>query len=469
MNLQALKIDRDPKSRAASRRRRGGGYFLPTVLTLALAVVVWVFWPRITQFVDRFRLPSVATFRVAESHPAAVGAISGTAANGYVIAARQAALSADTPGRVVEVNVTEGSVVKKGDVVARLFSEEYAAALQRTEADLVATRAGHIRAQAALEAANLQRDQRSKLQDAAAAQVRERKANYDQAGLDQARIQDLFDQGISSGAELDQAKSTFQAVRASYQNGQASKAAADAILAAAESQTLVANGDLSVAAARLDVAIAARNQAAATLEKTIVRAPFDGVVVEKAAEVGEVVSPNSQGGSNARGSLCTMVDFASLEVQVDLPETSLGMIVVGDTVQIFLDAYLDSAYVGRVDRIWPIADRQKATIELRIVFAAPDDKLRPEMGARVVFSDAPVQAGGPAVILIPEDAVVEIGGQTGVFVLGRGTVQFQPVVTGKSKNGRVQISEGLQPGKTIVTAPPPSLQDGDRVLTENQG
>ena len=468
MNLQALKIDRDPKPRDARRRRRGKGYLVPTVFVLTLAVVAWVLWPRITQFVDRWRLPSVSTYRVVESHPAAVGAVSGTAANGYVIAARRAALSADTPGRVVEVNVTEGSVVKKGDVVARLFADEYAASLQRAEADLVATRATHTRAQAALEAAQLQRDQRSRLQEAAEAQVRERKANYDQAGLDQARIRDLFNQGISSGAELDQAKSTFKAAQASYQNSQASKAAADSILAAAESDTRVAAGDLTVAEARIDVSIAARDLAKATLEKTIIRAPFDGVVVEKAAEVGEVVSPNSQGGSNARGSLCTMVDFDSLEVQVDLPETSLGTIGEGDAVQIFLDAYVGNAYAGRVDRIWPTADRQKATIELRIVFAEPDDKLRPDMGARVVFSDAPVQETGPAAILIPEDAVVEIDGQAGVFVLNRDTVRFEPVIAGKTKNGRVQIREGLQAGKTIVSDPPASLQDGDRVRTENQ-
>src|SRR5690606_1372654 len=129
---------------------------------------------------------------------------------------------------------------------------------------------------------------------------------------------------------------------------------------------------IAVARAQVDVAKAIEEHAAATLDKTFVRAPFDGIVVLKDAEVGEVVSPNSQGGSNARGSVCTMVDFDSLEVQADVPETSLASVRIGAPVAIYLDAFPGRTYPGKVSRIWPTADRQKASIQVRIVFAARD-------------------------------------------------------------------------------------------------
>src|SRR5262249_57017755 len=186
------------------------------------------------------------------------------------------------------------------------------------------------------------------------------------------------------------------------------------------------------AAARLEGTKAARDQAQATLDKTEVRAPFDGIVVLKDAEVGEVVSPNVQGGSNARGSVVTMVDFASLEVQAEVPETNLPAVVVGRSARIYLDAFPDKLYRGRVDRIWPTANRTKATVEVRVAFLDRDDKLRPEMGVRVVFEEEGAkmpESSAPAdarpVMLVPLDAVVKVGGERGVFVLERDRVRFQ--------------------------------------------
>jgi RND family efflux transporter MFP subunit len=212
-------------------------------------------------------------------------------------------------------------------------------------------------------------------------------------------------------------------------------------------------------------------QATAALDKMDVRAPFDGIVVLKDAEVGEVVSPFSQGGSNARGAVCTMVDFDSLEVQANVAETSLGSVAVGAPVDCYLDALPSKRYPGVVDRIWPTADRQKATIEVRIKLLERDELLRPEMAARVVFreggaADAPT-ASGPPSILLPETAFVLIGGRDGAFVLERDVARFQPVQLGERKLGRVVVTSGLRPGQRIVANPPPSLQDGDRVLVQD--
>jgi RND family efflux transporter MFP subunit len=229
----------------------------------------------------------------------------------------------------------------------------------------------------------------------------------------------------------------------------------------------VAGTNVTISKAQEEGAKAGLARAEATLDKTIVRAPFDGVVVLKDAEVGEVVSPNSQGGSNARGSVVTMVDFASLEVQADVPETSLNAVRKGGRARIFLDAFPEDSYEGTVDRIWPTADRQTGTVEVRVVFDEPDGKLRPEMGVRVVFlsEDQPAEpeAAAPAGPLVPETATVRDGTRTGVFVLERDVARFREVRIGARRGGRIAVDSGLTPGERIIDRPPPTLNDGDRV------
>ena len=141
-----------------------------------------------------------------------------------------------------------------------------------------------------------------------------------------------------------------------------------------------------------------------------------------------------------------------------------------DRASIYLDAYPELAYSGRVDRIWPTANRQKATIEVRIKFDQPDGQLRPEMGVRVVFGTQPAVTDGVAAepaILVPEEAIVEVDGQRGVFVLARDTARFQELLLGESRSGRVTVHGGLRIGERIVLNPPPRLQSGDRVRIQN--
>ena len=228
-----------------------------------------------------------------------------------------------------------------------------------------------------------------------------------------------------------------------------------------------------MAKARATVAASAAAQAAATLDKTIVRAPFDGIVVLKDAEVGEVVSPNSQGGSNARGSVCTMVDFDSLEVQADVPETSIASVEVGAAANIYLDAFPGRTYPGRVSRVWPTANRQKGSVEVRVSFSKRDQDLRPDMGVRIVFladgtETTPPQAEGEPQLLVPEGVVVTIAGKRGAFVLERDTVRFQPIETGETRAGQVIVKSGLSPGQRLVLDPPADLETGSRVLAANR-
>jgi len=463
LDLQSLKIDRQAPAKA---RRRNPW---PGVAVLGiLAAVVWLFWTPLRTLVDRVNLPAIRAYLVTEASAASIAAVRGTAANGYVVAARRAALSSDVPGRIVELSVREGSIVKQGDIVARLYSDEYRAALERAAADLEVASASVDRAEAIIQERQSDADQATNAERTADARAAEARAGVSWASSEHERQKEMADKGIGSLRELDKARSDLDAARARQRTADSELTASHLATEAAKRRLGTARSDLGVAKARRQAAAATKRQAQATLDKTDVRAPFDGIVVLKDAEVGEVVSPNVQGGSNARGAVCTMVDFASLEVQAHVPESSLGSVVVGAPVDVFLDASPDEKLTGIVDRIWPTADRTKATVEVRIL-VEERERLRPEYGVRVVFRD---QRGPESVdttaekekrIVVPEAAVVEIDGVPTAFVLERDTVRATSVTIGERKGGRVTIETGLRAGQRIVADPPPSLRDKDRI------
>src|SRR6185436_6114369 len=200
------------------------------------------------------------------------------------------------------------------------------------------------------------------------------------------RAVDLLAQGVYTAEQRDLAKRDLDSAQTRVPWAKANLETAQAATAQSTQRLAVSQAAVKESEGRIALTQAAREQAQATLDKTEVRAPFDGIVVLKDAEVGEVVSPNVQGGSNARGSVVTMVDFATLEVQAEVPETSLANVKPQAGARLYLDAYPDKPYKGRVDRIWPTANRTKATVEVRVTFLERDDRLRPEMGVRVVFS-----------------------------------------------------------------------------------
>ncbi len=467
LDLEPLKIQRAPQRAAGARRPR----WIPPVITLVLlGALVFYFRRPLLELTDRFRLPEVRVVQVQATSPLSSGALRGTAANGYIVARVRAALSADTPGRIVEMNVSEGSVVKKGDVVARLYSDEYRALYERAEADLALARKAVESARGAREVAGAALEQARANEKVAAAGLADTEAALRLAGLELERAGKLVAEGIAAQERLDSAQAGRDGARARQERAAAALSAAREGVHSAELELSVAGSRLAEAEALVPVKEAERDQARATLDKTEVRAPFDGIVVLKDAEVGEVVSPNAVG-SQSRGSVATMVDFATLEVQVEVPETNLAAVELEASARIFLDAYPEHGYQGRVLRIWPTANRQKATVEVRVGFDDPDQRLRPEMGARVVFApadepaeDATAQAG-PA-ILIPGSAVVLVEGKTCVFVLERDVARLREVVLGEERSGRSRVERGLSGGERIVDSPPVSLADGERVRVE---
>jgi RND family efflux transporter MFP subunit len=314
---------------------------------------------------------------------------SGTAANGYVVARREAALSTDIQGRIVEMRVSEGDQVAAGDLIARLDIRQLEATLARTRAELETARAT-----AAL------------------------------ARLDDERKQPLLVTGDISQAVVDEARS------------RRAEAEATAV-------------SLEAGVREIEIMI----------DKSSVFAPFAGVITAKNAEVGEVVSSIASG-INTRGSVATLVDFETLEVQVELAQSSLRAARVGADVSVTLDAWPDHAYPGRVRQIWPTADRQKATVELRVEFLERDEHILPEMGVRVVFVPEGRSDDGAAMLTIPERTVVD----EAVWLVQDGRVRrLAPGFGTRRPGGRREVRSGLSGGELLVLDPPAALSDGDEV------
>ncbi|MBK7875446.1 MAG: efflux RND transporter periplasmic adaptor subunit [Planctomycetes bacterium] len=469
MDVEPLKIDRSAQTRKrAGRRPRWIG---PVVVLALLLLFFFVFQRQILGFVDSMRLVEVRMQKVVKRSAAQSATVSGTSSNGYIVARTRAALSADTPGRIVEMLVQEGSVVKKGDVVARLYADEYRASLQRAEAELAVAEAGRVRAQSDVSVSSQSVEEARASLRAAEVGIDEAKTALDLAQIELDRSTKLMEAGVGNQERLDRAKNGVASARARLATQSAGLDASRGAVATAESRVAAANSAVREAEARVASAKASRELAQATLDKTEVKAPFDGIVVLKDAEVGEVVSPNSQGGSTARGSVVTMVDFATLEVQAEVPETSLANVKLNAPARIFLDAYPEKPYAGRVDRIWPTANRTKATVEVRVVFDERDERLRPEMGVRVVFVDEAEAARKPtateSALVITQDSVAKVDGADHVFVLERDVVRLRRVVLGEAKAGKVIVTTGLAEGESIVTAPPTDLRDGQRVRVKS--
>jgi RND family efflux transporter MFP subunit len=230
-------------------------------------------------------------------------------------------------------------------------------------------------------------------------------------------------------------------------------------------QTRVEVLEAQVKASRAEVELASVN-----LENTRVRAPFDGTVLRKDAEVGEIVAPSSAGGGLTRTAIVTMADLATLEVEVDVNEAYIAQIRNGQEAAITLDAYPDTSFRGRVRQVVPTADRQKATVQVKVSILDRDPRILPEMGAKVTF----LREGGEVAattaarrVLVPAAAVVTSAAGTRVWVFAEGKVSARAVDVGPERDGKLEIRRGLDGGESVVVSPPAGLKDGARVNTAN--
>jgi len=334
-------------------------------------------------------------------------------ASGYVTARRRATVSSKVTGKVVEVNVEEGMAVREGQVLARLDDSTVRAAL------------GLAQAQA----------------EAARGNMRESEVRLAEARVTLRRFQQLVKDGIGTQADADRAQ--------------------------AEVDSLVAR----IASAKEQVSVAESQVALqqTSLNDMVIRAPFSGVAISKDAQPGEMVSPVSGGGGFTRTGICTIVDMRSLEVEVDVNESYIGRVRPNQSVTAVLDAYPDFQIPARVITTVPTADRQKATVLVRIGFAELDPRILPDMGVKVTFLREAGDTAAPAArptALVPKTAVKQDGDQAVVFVVVGTTVERRAVSVGGTDGDRLEVVAGLRAGEKVVMSPPPTLAAGSLITVK---
>ena len=375
-------------------------------LLIAIAVLLIVAAGGLWYVLGRVAVPTVRTAIARDAAPS--GPASVLDATGYVTARRQATVSAKITGKVTEVLIEEGQSVHEGDVLARLEDTDARAQLALARAQLAAARA----------------------------QLAELRAQLAQAERDYVRQQELARRQLVSEQSMDAALAQRDMVRAR--------------LGAATEQVTVAEQSTRVAQVQLD--------------NTVIRAPFSGVIVAKAAQPGEVVSPMSAGGFTRTG-IGTIVDMDSLEIQVEVNEAFINRVAPGQPVEASLNAYPDWKIPASVIAIIPSADRSKATVKVRIAVQSKDPRIVPDMGVRVGFLSAqpPAPSTPAGAVLVPAEAVGGEGAAAVVFVYADGKVERRPVALGRTTGGQREILSGLRSGERVVVSPPASLDHGSRV------
>ncbi|HWC72708.1 MAG TPA: efflux RND transporter periplasmic adaptor subunit [Gemmatimonadales bacterium] len=412
-DLSKLRINRDDPPPAV-KRALGRVLWLVAGAVLIVAVVV-IIGRRGTAV----PVQVVTVAATAGGSGAVGGGSTGTVAvvaNGYVVARTKAAVSAKIPGRLAALNVSEGSRVEKGEVIARLDNADYAAAVGQAEAQVASAKATLIETQ----------------------------SDRDQLQREFVRVRDIHSQNpnLVSTQEVENAESKAR------------------------------QGDARVEAqqARVDAAAAALRVAQANLENTYIRAPFSGTVLRKEAEVGEVVAP-SVGGGLTRGAVVTMADLATLEVEVDVNEAYIARITSGQQARITLDAYPDTAFRGVVRQVVPTADRQRATVQVKVSIVDRDPRILTEMGAKVEFlqTSRAVAASGAAQaverprIIVPAEAVRSENGRDVVWIVRDGRLQSRDVDAGPVSGNFREIRSGLSGGEQLLVGGVETPKEGQRV------
>ena len=342
----------------------------------------------------------------AQAAVAVAGGVAVLDATGYVTARREATVSSKVTGKLAEVLIEEGVQVKEGQVLARLEDTDEQAQLSLAQAQVAAVNAqfGQLQVQAQQAQRNLKRQQ------------------------------ELNARHLTTTQALEDARTAVQSLNAQLQ--------------AQHMQTGVADAQLHVAQIALD--------------NTVIRAPFSGVIVAKAAQPGEIVSPMSAGGGFTRTGIGTVVDMDSLEIEVDVNEAYINRVKPQQTVVAVLDAYPDWKIPAEVIAIIPTADRSKATVRVRIALKAKDPRIVPDMGIHVSFYESTPQQT-PRGVLVPASAIVQRDEQTVVFVINGDAAQRHVVTAGAGYGDLRLIETGLVSGARVVRAPPANLQDGMRI------
>jgi HlyD family secretion protein len=409
-DLSRLRIDRDAPP------RRPWALWLILALLIAGSVAVY---PRARSYMAERSAPEVDVTRATQvvASPGGSTDLPVLVATGYVVARRSSEVGVKTGGRLARLQFEEGTRVRKGEIIAQIEHAEI-------DAQLEASRRQVAEAEAQLVQSHATRDE-------------------DLRSLERQRA--LAKEGITTDAALTAAQA-----------------------AAAVSVARVNSAEAAIASARARVRVTEE-----AIENANVRAPFDGVVIKKRAEVGETVSPFGVAGQAARegGAIATIADLSELEVQTEVSENSVAKLTPAMAAEVKLQAYQDRVYKGRLRQIFPSADRAKSIVEVRVTILDADPHVKPEMTTSVTFQEkraaeqqtgvapGPDAAGSPPVILVPKRTVTGQGGQSVVWVVSNGTVARRAVTLGAERLDQVEVKSGVVPGEMIVVNPPAGLTD----------
>ena len=390
--LDELRIDRA----AAVKQRRPAMWFVALAVLAGVAFVAWAFgWPLLTAATATDVRLQTALVRA--SADASVGD-SVLDATGYVVARRQATVSSKTTGKVLDVYIEEGMTVDEGQLLAVLDDSIPRARLGLAEAQLEAARAA----------------------------LQETRVDIRKAGLAVERTRSLAERDMVGQADLDRDRLNVEGL-----------------------QARLARLAQNVVVAERSLALQRRE-----LEDMRIRAPFGGVVIAKAAQPGEMISPVSAGGGFTRTGICTIVDMDSLEVEVDVNEAYINRVEPEQPATVTLNAYPDFRIRAKVIATIPAADRNKATVRVRIAFLQKDARILPDMGAKVAFLDRRELAQRPVaaepVVWLPRAALREQDGSRYVWVVADGTVERRAVQIGARQADRFRVLDGLAGGERVV-------------------
>jgi RND family efflux transporter MFP subunit len=417
-DLASLRLDEE-----APKSHRGLWIGLIVFVVLgAGAVVAW----RASATLRAMEVETV-TPSIEQSGPSAAGTPILTA-SGYIVARREAIVSSKIQGRLSELHVEEGSVVKDGEVLARLENTDYIANVERSRALVQQAEAAVVSAQAQV--------QRS------AAELAEARRQF----------------GVNEKLSADKLVpvDTLDATRSAVKLAEAALAQARADEQRAEAQRQQSRADLAVSEAQL--------------ANTVIRAPFAGTVVRKMAEVGESVAPIPPGVniSTASGAIVALADLATLEMEADVSESNVARLHEGQPAEVTVEAFPDRKFRSVLRQVIPTADRTKATVLTKVTLLEKDDDLKPEMSAKVTF----LEEGAPAdtaaapqkpLILVPQTAVVTRGGSPQVFEIVDGRARARKIATGGTRRDMLIVTDGLAGTEKLVARPEDSLNDGTAV------
>ncbi len=440
-DLSVLQIDRSRKESLEEKTKTAWGPLLYVGVGIVFVLVVVIVVSGVVARAPEVEVERVALLQGASEGPAIL------TAGGYIVAHHPIQVSSKVVGKVAWVGVEKGDRVKEGQVLVRLEDNEFQAQVAQAKANV---------AMAEARLKELETGSRPQEIDARRAATEEAEANFHNAERNLKRIEDLARQTIASQQQLDNARTQYAVAKAQLES-------------ARKNFELVKIGprieQIEYARAQLAQARAAVDYAQTMLDSTLIRAPVSGTILERLVERGEMVSTMTFGGpGGAKASVVSLADLSDLQVELDINQNDFPKISPDQKCVVTADAYPDRVYKGVVAEIAPEANRQKATIQVKVKVLVPDQYLRPEMNAHVSFL---VATEGKAVARemrsVPRSALVQKEGKASVFVLEGSRARLREIQVGRDLGDRVEVVDGVGPNDKVVVRGLEGLTSGQRV------